>query len=100
MTMRMLMKVIVDTAVGNKTIQDGTLPRVIQSTMERFQPEAAYFTAVDGLRTGYFVLDLADPAQIPVIAEPLFMELQAKVDFVPVMNAEDLQTGLQRAFAG
>jgi hypothetical protein len=29
-----------------------------------------------------------------VIAEPLFQELQSKVEFIPVMNQEDLQRGL------
>ena len=94
--MRMMMRIQVGTAVGTKAIQDGTLPRVIQSTIERFQPEAAYFTSIEGLRTGYFVLDIADPSQIPLIAEPLFMELEAKIDFIPVMNAEDLAKGLQQ----
>jgi hypothetical protein len=93
--MRMMMRVQVDSAVGSKAIKDGTLPRVIQSTMERFKPEAAYFTSVDGQRTGYFVLDIADVSQIPMIAEPLFMELEAKIDIIPVMNAEDLAKGLQ-----
>jgi hypothetical protein len=40
----------------------------------------------------FFNLD--DPAMIPVIAEPLFQELQSKVEFIPVMNADDLQRGL------
>jgi hypothetical protein len=97
--MRMLMRVQVPTAVGSKAIKDGSLPRVVQSTMERYKPEAAYFTSVDGVRTAYFVLDIADVSQIPVIAEPLFMELDAKIDLVPVMNADDLAKGLQQLAA-
>ena len=33
---------------------------------------------------------------MPVIAEPLFQELQSKVEFLPVMNADDLQRGLAK----
>jgi hypothetical protein len=31
---------------------------------------------------------------MPRIAEPLFTVLNASVDFMPCMNAEDLKTGL------
>ena len=36
-------------------------------------------------------------AQIPAIAEPFFQMLNATVEFIPVMNADDLRSGLQRA---
>lgn len=41
------------------------------------------------------VFDMKDPSEMPVIAEPFFTELNAKVDFCPVMNADDLQKGLK-----
>ena len=44
----------------------------------------------------FVVFDLDDAARMPQIAEPLFMELQANVDFAPVMNREDLTVGLGR----
>ena len=34
---------------------------------------------------------------MPVIAEPLFMGLDASIDFTPVMDAADLKKGLQQA---
>jgi hypothetical protein len=52
------------------------------------------FGTEGGTRTAYIFFDLDDPALIPVIAEPLFQELQSKVEFIPVMNQEDLQRGL------
>ncbi len=42
-------------------------------------------------------LDLADPSQIPVLAEPFFMSFNAEVDLYPAMNAEDLGKGLPAA---
>ncbi len=40
------------------------------------------------------VFDLKTAADMPRIAEPLFMGIDASVDFMPCMNAEDLKTGL------
>ena len=84
-----------DVVASNKAIMDGSLPAIIQSTMEKLRPEASYFHTVDGCRSCFMVFDMKDPSEIPAIAEPFFTELNAKVDFSPVMNAEDLQKGLK-----
>lgn len=93
--MRTLLRVTLDATSGNHAIADGSLPRVIKETMERLKPEAAYFHTVNGERSCFMIFDLQDPSQIPVISEPLFMVLNARVEFTPVMNAEELQKGLQ-----
>ena len=67
---------------------------------ERSSDEAAYFGTENGRRTGYIVFDMVDSAQIPVIAEPLFQRAESKVEFIPVMNADDLQRGLAQAAGG
>jgi hypothetical protein len=92
--MRAMMKVTVPVEHGNKAILDGTLPRVIQETVERIKPEAAYFTLEGGKRTAFFFFDLTDPSQLPQIGEPLFMGLGAGIEVTPVMTAQDLQKGL------
>jgi hypothetical protein len=66
----------------------------MRKTLETAQAGAAYFTAMDGHRTMIAVFDLKAASDIPRIAEPLFMGLNASVDFMPCMNAEDLKTGL------
>jgi hypothetical protein len=48
------------------------------------------------MRTGYIVFDLKEPSDIPSIAEPFFQELGAKIAFTPVMNFDDVQSGLQK----
>jgi len=54
--------------------------------------------AVQGsTRAGYVFFDLADPSDIPSIAEPLFQELKATVEFFPAMNAAQLGAGLTKA---
>ncbi|MDQ3723569.1 MAG: hypothetical protein M3376_11020 [Actinomycetota bacterium] len=93
--MRTLMKVQMDTEAGSKAIADGSLNEVMQSTMERLKPEAAYFGPEDGVRTAFIIFDLEHPSQLPSITEPLFRTMKAKVTFMPVMNREDLLKGLQ-----
>jgi hypothetical protein len=43
------------------------------------------------------VFDMKDASSIPVVAEPFFMGLNADVQFTPVMNADDLKAGLEKA---
>jgi hypothetical protein len=92
--MRVMLKMQVPVVAGNKAIEDGSLPRLIQEFMEKAKPEAAYFGAFEGKRTMIAVFDLASPAQIPPLAEPFFMGLDATWELTPVMDAADLQTGL------
>ena len=94
--MRTMLKISIPAKSGNQAIQDGSLPRIIQSTLESLKPEAAYFFPEDGKRTSILIFDLKDPTQIPVVAEPFFMGLEAEVKLIPVMNAQDLQAGLSQ----
>lgn len=92
--MRMMLRWTVPVEAGNDAIEDGTIGEVIQSLIEALEPEAAYFMADGGDRAGMMVFDMTDPAQIPQIAEPLFLNLDAAVEFIPVMNADDLKRAL------
>ena len=94
--MRMMMKARMDTEAGSKAIADGSLPQVMQETMSRLKPEAAYFGSEDGVRTAFIIFDMQDPSELPSICEPLFGKLQANILIFPVMNQEDLQKGLQQ----
>ncbi|MYS23644.1 hypothetical protein GA0115240_154735 [Streptomyces sp. DvalAA-14] len=93
--MRVMLTVQMDTEKANKAITDRTLPAVLTSVFDRISPEAVYFGSAEGMRTGYIVFDLEDAADIPSVAEPFFQELGAKVTFMPVMNLQDIQTGLR-----
>ena len=73
---------------------------MIKSILDDLKPEAAYFTDDNGERTGFIFFDLADASQIPAVAEPWFLTLNARVSFRPAMNAEDLAKavpGIDRA---
>jgi hypothetical protein len=78
--MRTMMRVTIPVAAGNAAIKNSLLPQVVADAMARMKPEAAYFTADKGFRTAYFFVDLKDQSQIPVFAEPFFMELEASVE--------------------
>ena len=92
--MRVLMKVQMPVESGNEAIRNGKLPQIIAQTLETVKAEAAYFTTMDGKRTMLVVFDLKAVSDMPRIAEPLFMGIDASVDFMPCMNAEDLKGGL------
>ncbi len=93
--MRMMLRWTVPVERGNEAIRDGTLARTIESLLEELKPEAAYFWPENGERAGMMVFDMADPTQIPQIAEPLFLNVDAAVEFAPVMNADDLKMALE-----
>jgi hypothetical protein len=95
--MRMLLKVQMDVEAGNRAIRDGSWGQAMERLMQQVQPEAAYFTAMDGKRTGLIFFDMKDPSQMPPVAEPLFMSVNASIDFSPAMTADDVQAGLQEA---
>lgn len=97
--MRMMVRWTVPVDKGNKAIVDGSMTRLIESMNERLKPETAYFWPERGDRGGMMVFDMADASEIAQIAEPLFHELDASVEFVPVMNADDLSKALQQAGA-
>jgi len=98
-SMRTLMRVSMETTSANAAVNDGSLATIMQTTLEALKPEAAYFCAEDGRRTALIVFDLKNTSDIPSIAEPLFMGMNAKVDFTPCMNADDLRVGLDKATA-
>lgn len=97
--MRMMLKWTVPVEKGNETIKDGTLTKTIETLLETLKPEAAYFLAQNGERAGIMVFDMTDPSQIPQIAEPLFLSVNAAVEFLPVMNADDLRKALDKVAA-
>ena len=92
--MRVMLKATLDTEKSNEALRSGKLPEMMQETIERLHPEAAYFGPLGGRRTCLLVLDVEDSSQIPPIGEPFFSQFDAEVEMTPVMNADDLRKGL------
>jgi hypothetical protein len=95
--MRMMMKASIPVVEGNKAISDGTLNRTLETLFTEIRPETSYFfTDKEGRRAMLCVFDFKEPSQMVAITEPLFTNLNAEVHYHPVMNFDDLKTGLQK----
>ena len=92
--MRMMLRLQVPPEAGSEAMRSGRIGPLMQDLMERVHPEAAYFHEQNGMRGASIVFDLESPALMPAIAEPLYQELGATVEFLPVMNMEDMQQAL------
>ena len=62
--------------------------------MADLKPEAAYFYPEGGDRGGVFFVNLKESTDVMRSAEPLWLGLNAKVEMIPVMAAEDLMKGM------
>ena len=89
--MRILITFTINPEKGHQLIKEGRIGQTMGSILEDLQPEAAYFTDVEGTRGGFLVVNMDDASQIPNFVEPLFLEVGATVRLQPVMTAEDLQ---------
>ena len=95
--MRMMLRFTLPVEKGNQAFNDGSLGRTMELIMSKLKPEAAYFAPLDGKRSGMIFFDVAEPSQIVEAVEPLFLNLNAAVELVPVMNGDDLRKGLAKA---
>jgi hypothetical protein len=89
-----MLRAVMDTEKANKSRSSGKLAKVVEETLQRMKPEAAYFGPHEGRRACYIVFDMQDSSQLPSIAEPFFQEFGAEVEVQPVMTPEDLRKGL------
>jgi hypothetical protein len=92
--MRVMIKFAFPVEASNDAIRSGKLQKVFQQLTEDLKPEAGYFFPAGGERGGFFVVDMRESSQIAQIGERFFLGLNAKVEFVPVMAADDLQKAL------
>jgi len=94
--MRLMLLVEIDTDAGNRAIEEHRMEKVMEEVLGQLRPEAAYFYPRGGKRALTLVVDAADDASIPSLVEPFWLHLNANVEVIPCMNAEDLRTGLGR----
>jgi hypothetical protein len=98
--MRVMVTVAFRAESGNTAIYCRKIERIFKRIMEELKPEAAYFFPERGARAGLFVLDMKDSSQLADTAERFFLGLNARIEMVPLMSAEDLQEGLLRLRCG
>ena len=88
--MRFMITCRIPVAKGNESAKAASLDSTIQSIMEELKPEAAYFSEIEGARSGYIVVNMDDASQISAIAETLFLGLGATIQVHRVMIPEEL----------
>lgn len=89
--MRIMLAFSIHPEKGDALIKEGRIGETMESILQELQPEAAYFTDVEGTRGGYLVVNMKDASQIPAMTEPLLLGLGASVHMQPVMTPEDLR---------
>lgn len=94
--MRFLVRAQVPTDAGNKLVKNPKFLQNLEDYMKKVNAEAAYFFEAGGERTFAFIVNMDTADMIPSIAEPLFQDLGARVEFHPVMVIGDLKKALER----
>ena len=93
--MRMLVQVKIPHKEFNAAVKDGSVGGKLKRILDETKPTAVYFTEYNGQRGALLIIDLADPSNVPSIAEPWFLSFNADVEFRIAMTPEDLgQAGL------
>jgi len=88
--MRMLMQVKFPLEPFNTAVRNGEAAAIMKRILDDLKPEAAYFMAQNGHRGGVLIVNLDSASDIPRIAEPWFLLLNAEVQIHPVMTPADL----------
>jgi hypothetical protein len=84
-----------DLPKANAAITDGRLQQIFEHVSKTISPESTFFYSENGHRAALMVFEMKDSSLIPLIAEPFFHELNAKVEFFPAMDVSELSKGLE-----
>ncbi|MEO1019914.1 MAG: hypothetical protein AAFY56_19815 [Pseudomonadota bacterium] len=92
--MRFMYKFSIPVEKGNEAVADGSLSEAIETLLEQAKPEAAYFTMLDGERSGLLFFETEDASRFTALNEPLFAKLDAAIEIIPVQSIDELRRGL------
>jgi hypothetical protein len=79
--MRFIIRAKIPTEAGNKIVQDQNFLRSVEEYIDKIKAEAAHFFEADGNRVAAFIVDMQSADQIPIFAEPLFIGMDANVEW-------------------
>ena len=97
--MCMILKFQIPAEKGNQAIKDGSMGKSMEAIVTALKPEAAHFMPMDGRRSGMLFFQLTEESQIVQTVEPFFLNLNAEVELIPVMNGDDLRQDLAKVRA-
>ncbi len=95
--MRFLIHAKIPTEAGNLMLQDPNLLNKLQTYISKVKAEATYFFEEEGDRVAAFIVDIPQASEIPVLIEPLYSGMGARVELHPVMSFDDLKNGVPQA---
>ena len=93
--MRFLVRAQIPTEIGNKMVKNPKFLQELENYIHKVKAEASYFFESGRDRTFVFIVNIENAEMIPSIAEPLFQDIGAKVEFHPVMVFEDLKKAIE-----
>lgn len=73
---RFLVKATIPVEAGNELVRDPNFGERLQGILDEIKSETAYFTAQDGQRTIYPVVEMEGGHRRPAITEPLWLSLR------------------------
>ena len=80
----------------NHTQGTSTVGQKIGMMLEETKPESIYFTGNRYGRGAIAVFDLQDSSELPRVAEPWFLILNAEIEYGPAITPEELmKAGLE-----
>ena len=88
--MKMLVNVICPVEPFNSMVRNGTAGEIMGRIIESTKPESIYFTELEGHRSAIMVVEVANPSDVPAIAEPWYLNFEAECEFRIAMTPEDL----------
>lgn len=74
----------------NSMVRKGTAGKVIGRIIDDIKPESIYFTEQKGNRGAVMIVNISDASQVPVIAEPWYLNFEAICEFRIAMTPDDL----------
>lgn len=94
--MRSLLRVTMsDVKATNLAIKTNRFAPLVQKISEIINPETTVYYSDHGNRAVLFLFDMKESSMLSEISEPFITELNAKVEIIPTMNAEELKNGLE-----
>ena len=88
--MKMLVNVTCPIEPFSSMIRNGSAGEIINRIIDEIKPDSIYFTELNGHRGAVMVVDVPEPSAVPVIAEPWFLNFDARCQFRIAMSPEDL----------
>jgi|SRR5579884_1147718 len=88
--MRLLFKITIPVEPFNTLAREGLVEQKFGEILEATKPESIYFTGNNSGRGAIAVYNAEDGSQIPALAEPWFLTLNAQIEYSVAIAPDEL----------